>query len=132
MKIENNCRTAGADVKTLRPGNPAKGRSVCRGVWRAGGGVRTRMVRLTRSAPFWSRATPAWGVPAPGRGRAAAGGQGFEPCEAALETACSPRSILLAVGCEQVVGHAWRAALRDRHAMRALQPATPSGNSGGV
>src|SRR5688572_21677704 len=28
---------------------------------RAGGGVRTRMIRLTRSAPCWNRATPALG-----------------------------------------------------------------------
>src|SRR5262249_61797659 len=73
---------------------------------RAGGGLRTRMVRGTSSVPFWSRATPAeefqvriscfpLGTWNRKPGTPSAGGQGFEPCEAVLEAACSPRSILL-------------------------------------
>src|SRR5205823_506800 len=52
---------------------------------RADGRGRTGMGLLTRQVPFQGRATSA----------ARAGAQGFEPCAAVLETACSPRSTLL-------------------------------------
>jgi hypothetical protein len=51
---------------------------------RADGWIRTSMRRFTGPLPFSVEPR-----------RQEAGAQGFEPCEAALETACSPRSTLL-------------------------------------
>ena len=52
-----------------------------------------------------------------------AGGQGFEPCRAALEAACSPRSILLC-------GPGWVSSARMPN--RGTRPDDQPGNSGGV
>ena len=53
---------------------------------RAGGGIRTHIEPHYGCGAFLCRATPA-----------SAGAQGFEPCAAVLEAACSPRSTLLSI-----------------------------------
>src|SRR5262249_10256193 len=73
---------------------------------RADDWIRTSMVRITGAAPFcieprrhsravkWGQAPRRLGA-SPQFTARSAGAQGFEPCAAVLEAACSPRSTLL-------------------------------------